>query len=525
MPTLTWIGKKAVENHHRQVPFHLLKDVPELSVGEPGTGNLLVEGDNLLALKALLPYYAGQVKCICIDPPYNTGNEHWVYNDNVNSPEISKWLGKVVGGEEEDLTRHDKWLCMMYPRIALLEKMLHKDGIIVVTIDDAEVSNLLNLMTDIFSSNHVFTAIWQHSVQPKGYSGKMSIHHNYLIAFSKSPNYYLRDIARREEHNYHYSNPDNDVNGPWRAGDVRNALYRPNLIYDLITPSGKIIKPPPKGWRWSKETMNAKIVSGEIVFRANETRILRKIYLNNQKGRPPESIWFGEDVGTTREANQELKNIFEKSVPFDTPKPTRLLERIIEITTEPGDIILDSFAGSGTTGHAVLKLNKEDSGNRKFILIEMEKKIATEVTAERMKRVINGYGDKEGLGGGFRYCTLGEPLFDERGNIRSTVRFSELARHVYFTEFREPLPHHVRSNNPLIGTCNGVAVYLLYNGILKDKSPDGGNVLTTNILNHLSKYDGPKVVYGTACRISPERLRRENIDFKQLPYKLKVGAL
>ncbi|MCK9589178.1 MAG: transposase, partial [Terrimicrobiaceae bacterium] len=368
MPTLNWIGKEAVVNHHHQVPFRLLNDVPDLACGEPGAGNLIVEGDNLEALKALLPYYAGQVKCIYIDPPYNTGNEGWVYNDNVRSPIIGEWLGKTVGKEGETLDRHDRWLCMMYPRLALLREFLREDGILLITIDDAEVESAIVLGNEIFGrNNNRATIIWQHSVQPKGYSGKISIHHNYLLAFAKSEAFTFRDIPRKEEHNANYSNPDNDPNGPWRSGDVRNALYRPNLIYDLVTPSGKIIKPPTKGWRWSKETMTERIRTGEIVFRADETRIVRKIYLNNQEGRAPESIWFGEDVGTTRDANQELKDIFTHS-PFDTPKPTSLLERILQICTNPGDLVLDSFAGSGTTGHAVLKMNAVEAASRRLEL-------------------------------------------------------------------------------------------------------------------------------------------------------------
>jgi len=531
LPTLNWIGKKAVENHHHMVPFHLLKDVPEFSVGNPGSGNLLVEGDNLLALKALLPYYAGQVKCVFIDPPYNTGNENWIYNDAVNSPEMKSWLGKVVGNELEDLTRHDKWLCMMYPRLALLRKFLRRDGILFMTIDDAEIENALFLGNEIFGrNNNVATIIWQHSVQPKGYSGKVSIHHNYLIAFSKSDGFIFNDIPRKDEHNLHYSNPDNDPEGPWRSGDVRNALYRPNLIYDLKTPSGKVIKPPPKGWRWSKETMAEKIRTGEILFRSNETKIIRKIYLKHQDGRAPESIWFGEDVGTTREANQELKDIFDGQSPFDTPKPVRLLERILQIATKPGDIILDSFAGSGTTGHAAFSLFKNGDDRRKFILIEMEAKIAREITAKRLSRIAVGYknpkGEKvAGIGDGFRFATLGDPLFDERGNIRSSVRFTDLARHVYFTETGEPLSKQPKAGGPLLGIYNNFAVYLLYNGILKDISIDGGNVLTTEVLRHLPQHDGLRVIYGTACRLGAERLRRDKIIFKQLPYKLRLGAL
>jgi site-specific DNA-methyltransferase (adenine-specific)/adenine-specific DNA-methyltransferase len=273
--------------------------------------------------------------------------------------------------------------------------------------------------------------------------------------------------------------------------------------------------------------MAERIQKGEIVFRADETRIVRKIYLNKQEGRAPESIWFGEDVGTTRDANQELKDIFGQS-PFDTPKPTKLLERVFQICTKPGDIVLDSFVGSGTTGHAVLNLNKTDGGNRKFILVEMEPKIARDITSERVRRVAQGYTNAkgetvEGLGGGFRFCELGEPLFDETGKIRESVRFAELARHVYFTETGEPLPRERVSKSPLLGVCRGVAVYLLYNGILGDKSAGGGNVLTRAVLAQLPPFDGPRVIYCAGCLLGKDRLNAERITVRQTPYEIKVS--
>ena len=531
MPSLNWIGKEAVMNHHHTVPFHLLRDVPDLACGDPGSGNLIVQGDNLVALKALLPYYAGQVKCIYIDPPYNTGNEGWAYNDNVNSPVIREWLGQVVGKEGETLDRHDRWLCMMQPRLALLRRFLRPDGILFLTIDDAEVENALMLSQEIFGrENNRATIIWQHSVQPKGYSGRLSIHHNYLLAFARTEAFTFFDIPRKKEHNVHYANPDNDPGGPWRAGDVRNALYRPNLIYDLRTPSGKVIKPPPKGWRWSKETMAEKIQAGEVVFRGDETRILRKIYLEQQEGRPPESIWFGEDVGTTREANQELKDIFDGKPPFETPKPSRLIERVLQITTQPGDLILDSFGGSGTTGNAILRMNHAvpNQQPRRFIMVELEPEVARDITAERVRRVAQGYtnakGERvEGLGGGFRFCELGEPLFDEAGKIRQSVTFSDLARHVYFTETGEPLPRERVTKSPFIGGCRGLGIYLLYNGILGDKTANGGNVLTRAVLAQLPSFSGPKVIYCAGCLLGRDRLQAERITVRQTPYEIKVS--
>lgn len=539
MPRLDWIGRKAVENHHRQVPFHLLKEVPELSVGDPGSGNLLVEGDNLLALKALLPYYAGQVRCIYIDPPYNTGNENWIYNDNVNSSEMREWLGKVVGKEAEDLSRHDKWLCMMYPRLALLWHFLRDDGAIFISIDDNEVQNLRAIVDEIFGKNNfVATIVWQKIFSPKNTAKHFSEDHDYILVYAKNSNLWRPHlIARSDAQDKAYKNPDNDSRGPWTSGDLQARNFYSEGTYSITCPSGRVISGPGKGmyWRVSKSKFSELDKDGRIWWGKSGHNMPRlKRFLSEVKqGVVPQTLWFYSEVGHTQDAKKELLAVcdFEDSASvFITPKPTRLIQRILEIASDKDSIILDSFAGSGTTGHSVMKLNKEDGGNRRFILVEMDSNICRNVTAERLRRVSQGYKNAKGeevsgLDGGYRFTTLGDPLFDERGNIRKTVKFPDLARHVYFTETGEPLPRQAKASNPLIGICNGVAVYLLYNGILKDKTPDGGNVLTTAVLSHLSKHDGPKVIYGTACRIGHERLRRENILFKQLPYKLKVDAL
>jgi site-specific DNA-methyltransferase (adenine-specific)/adenine-specific DNA-methyltransferase len=533
MPTLDWIGKKAVANYHRHVPFHLLKDVPELSIGDPGSGNLIVEGDNLLALKALLPYYAGQVKCIYIDPPYNTGNEGWVYNDNVNSKEMQEWLGKVVGDENEDLTRHDKWLCMMYPRISILHSLLKHDGVIFVSIDDVEHAHLRLIMDEIFGShNFLANFVWQSKDTPGNNSSGVAETHNHIIAYKKSDDFLPNLLARNEKQIASYTNPDNDHRGPWLPTPLTRVEHRDRDYYPIKNLVGKDIWPP-KGSSWRRPPAKMKELAADNRIwwgKDGDAQFpMEKKFISEVKEGVVNQTWWPYDfAGSTRNASAELKELFTGSKNFDTPKPSQLLKVIIQLSCKANDIILDSFAGSGTTGHAILQLNK-DGGNRKFILVEMDPKISRDITTERVKRVIEGYknakGEKvEGLGGGFRFATLGEPLFDEKGNIRNTVRFAELARHVYFTETGEPLPKQPKASSPLIGVCNGTAIYLLYNGILKDKSPDGGNVLTTNILQHLPKHEGSKVVYGTACRLGTERLRREGIVFKQLPYKLKVEA-
>jgi adenine-specific DNA-methyltransferase len=520
MPTLHWIGKDKIINHHQEVPYKVLDHKYGFSLLTPkggisDCGNMIINGDNLEALKSLLPKYEGKVNCIYIDPPYNTGNESWVYNDNVNSPKIKKWLGKVVGKESEDLTRHDKWLCMMYPRLKLLHKLLAKDGAIFISIDDNEQANLKLMMDEIFGNgNFVSDVIWQHSIQPKGYLGKFSIHHNHTFVYSKHSSFILGSLTRTEEHNKAYSNPDNDPRGFWRTGDVRNALYRPNLIYDIFTPSGKIIKPQKNGWRWSRETLQEKIETKEIIFNKTETNIIRKIYLDNIEGRAPETIWFGQDVGTTRDANKTLKEIFEKEIPFDTPKPVKLVERILEICSNKNSIILDSFAGSGTTAHAVLNLNKQDGGNRKFILIEMGDYAET-ITAERVKRVINGYADKEGTGGSFDYYTLGEPLFDENNNLNETVGIEKIREYVWFTETRcsysPPLEGCPQDGVVFLGIYNDTSYYFIYE---KDN-------LTTLDYESLAEYVQQKaeryIIYADNCLLPETFMREKSIEFKKIP--------
>ncbi|MGB1560149.1 MAG: site-specific DNA-methyltransferase [Sinimarinibacterium flocculans] len=539
MPTLNWIGKDAVVTHHKDVPFRLLEPVPALSCGEPDSGNLIVQGDNLLALKALLPRYAGQVKCIYIDPPYNTGNEGWAYNDNVNSPEIRRWLGEVVGKEGETLDRHDRWLCMMYPRLALLKQFLREDGAIFVSIDDNEVANLRLLMDEVFG-RHRFVAcnVWQkrYSRENRGAIGDV---HEYLVVYAMNPECFqaVRNrVPIDEKQAAVYKNPNKDPRGRWRGIPMTAQGYRPNQMYEIESPSGRKLKPP-EGRCWSTvESEFLKLKSeGRIYFGksgGSQPSVIR--YLSEVEGFVPWTWWPHDEVGHTDEARKEVQAIFGTQTAFDTPKPTRLIQRILQIATKPGEIVLDSFAGSGTTGHAVLKANAEDGGNRRFILVEMDENIARNVTAERVKRVAHGYtnakGEKvEGLGGGFQFCKLGQPLFDARGHIDPGVRFAELARFVWFMETGMGLPvaraskQKADTASPLLGVHEGRAVYLLYNGILKDRSIDGGNVLTTPLLQQLPPHPGRKVVYAARCAIGAERLRVLGISFKQLPYDLRVA--
>ncbi len=539
MPTLNWIGKEAVVNHHRQVPFHLLKDVPDLACGEPGDGNLIVQGDNLVALKALLPYYAGQVKCIYIDPPYNTGNEGWAYNDNVSSPLMREWLGETVGKEGETLDRHDRWLCMMYPRLALLRQFLREDGAIFISLDDNEIHALRYAMDEIFGpDNFITTVLWQKVYSPKNSARHFSEDHDYIVVYAKKAEAWKPNLVPRSaEQDSAYKNRDNDSRGVWKTSDLSGRNPYSEGLYSVTCPSGRIIAGPPRGryWTISKEKFGAFDADNRIWWGRKGDSIpqLKRFLSEVKQGVVPQTMWFYNEVGHTQDAKKELLQLIDfpdsESV-FITPKPTRLIERILQIAASPGDLVLDSFAGSGTTGHSVLKLNHAtlDQEPRRFILVEMEPKIAREVTAERVRRVAQGYKNAKGetvagLGGSFRYCELGEQLFNESGKIRETVSFGDLARHVYFTETGEPLPRGRVTKSPFLGECRGVGLYLLYNGILDDKTVNGGNVLTRSVLAKLPKFAGQKVIYCAGCLLGKDRLQAERILIRQTPYEIKVS--
>jgi adenine-specific DNA-methyltransferase len=559
MPTLDWIGKKAVLNHHREVPYRLLKCDGKLSVGDAGSGNLLVEGDNLLALKALLPYYAGQVKCIYIDPPYNTGDENWVFNDAVNSSEIRAWLGREVGREAQDLSRHDKWLSMMYPRVAILREFLRPDGVIFVSIDENEAANLRLLMSEIFGiGNDLGTLVWKRRSSSAMRGTPLSIDHEYVLVYgldvSQSTLYGLSKAAE----DYQLE----DADGRYASTDLTVGMgkdARPGQYYPITNPRTGRVYPanPERVWRFFPDTMN-KVIEADLIIWPDEAggRMERprfKTRYDPDTAKPkPVSSWIetntvndreiGEEEaeyeitilrsGMTQEGGRLLQQIMGTKL-FAYPKPLSLIRSIVRATTRNGDIVLDSFAGTGTTGHAVLDLNKEDGGERKFILIEMDDQISQQITAERLRRVIEGYEctkskgsttHVEGLGGAFRYCRLGEVLFGETGQISRAVTYSDLARHIFFVETGEPLPKNTNGKqSPLIGLCNGTAYYLLFNGILGDTRPNGGNVLTGDVLASLPAHDGPSVIFGEGCRLGPARLKRENITFKQIPYQIRVS--
>lgn len=391
----TWVGKKAAIVEANKPIRKTLRPCVAESKDWDTTKNLYIEGDNLEVLKLLQESYLGKVKMIYIDPPYNTGSDRFIYPDDYGMTQDEYETASEVYDEEgnkvfsENLSSnpryHSKWCSMIYQRLLLARGFLTEDGAIFISIDDKEQENLKKICDEVFgASNYVSTIVWQHSIQPKGYLGNFSIQHSYVLIYCKDAlSFKLASLERTDEDNKAYSNPDNDPKGPWRSGDVRNALYRPNLIYDIISPSGKVIKPCENGWRWSKETVAEKIKSGEIIFSADETRIIRKIYLSTLEGRAPETIWFGKDVGTTREGISELKQLFGQA-PFDTPKPTRLIERCITLMNDPQMLIMDFFSGSATTAEAIMKANSKDGGHRTSIQIQYPEECGISSPARKM---------------------------------------------------------------------------------------------------------------------------------------------
>ncbi|MFA6602158.1 MAG: site-specific DNA-methyltransferase, partial [Candidatus Paceibacterota bacterium] len=451
MATLDFKGKSIIQNYHMTVKYHELVPQKAKSLTDKVSlnDNLIIHGDNLKALKALLPMYAGKVKCIYIDPPYNTGNENWAYNDNVNSPMMQEWLGKTV--DREDLTKSDKWLCLLAPRLKLLRDLLSNEGIIFVSIDDIEVNHLRLLMDDVFGETQFLAQfIWKsRQIIDSRNQNKVSIDHEYVLCYSKTKDIPLRGKFSDKTK---YSNPDNDPKGPWMSNSIlglATAEGRPNLHYDLIDPKTKIVYPcpPESGWRYSKESIKRKIEEGRIIFPAKGGRPREKKYLDELAD---EFTGFSSvlpiEAGYTLHGTRELREILGTNQ-FDFPKPHTLIRILLEQATNKNSIILDSFAGSGTTAHAVLDLNKEDGGNRKFILIECEA-YADTLTAERVRRVIKGVPKssdeklKNGLGGSFSYFELGRPIeMDGILSGKSLPSYKELARYVFYTatgeEFNE----------------------------------------------------------------------------------------
>ncbi len=539
MPTLNWIGKEKVINHHMDVPFRILEHAYGFNNGkqsqkETNSGNKIIHGDNLEALKSLLPEFEGNINCIYIDPPYNTGNEEWVYNDNVNDPKLNKWLDKVVGKQGEDLSRHDKWLCMMYPRLKLLHKLLSKEGVLCISIDDNESSYLRVMLDEIFGvSNMLGTFVWRRRVGSSMKASWVSADHEYVIAYSKDPDnaYVLGDARDMDKYSINDGNGRKYASMPLTVGMTKD--MRPNQWYVLKDPRTGSEYWPTEGrvWCYYPPTMEQKIKDKKIIWPDDDPKGKRttprlKSYPEDAKrDKKPISTWFEEKklrtssetshiefVGKNQEGTKVLKEIFNETL-FNYSKPVSLLEIITEQFCKPNGIILDSFAGSGTTAHAVLNLNKKYDDNRKFILIEMED-YAENVTSERIKRVLNGYGkDKRavvGTGGSFDFYELGKPLFLENEMLNEEVSLEKIREYVWFSETRKPYETVNDKEEHLLGIANSAAYYFYY---YQDKL----TTLDDSFLRSLKTQAEEYIIYADNCVIDDNLMQKYHITFKKIP--------
>lgn len=541
MPTLDWIGKDKVINHHLDVPYRVLER--QYSYDENGqhtednsSENMIIHGDNLSALKSLLPQYEGRIKCIYIDPPYNTGNENWVYNDNVNDPHIKKWLGEVVGKEGEDLSRHDKWLCMMYPRLRLLQKLLAKDGVIFISIDINEKFNLKLMCDEIFGSNMFIADIAViNNLKGRSDDKYIATAHESLLIYQKGE-FITNGVAVPEEYETEYKLKD--ANGKYRLQGLRKRGAgakredRPNMYYPFYySEEGSLLSLEPIGencveilphlsdgsdgrWRWGKDTAKERIneLIAQKVKGRDEYDIFQKDYLpdDGSKRIKPKSFWTGTEF-SAESGTLETKAILGKGI-FDTPKPTGIIEYCMEQAMGSDSIILDSFAGSGTTAHAVLKMNKADGGNRKFILIEMMD-YADSITAERVKRVMLGYGEgkskTEGTGGNFSYYELGDTIMNG-DELNEAVGVDKIREYVYFTETKSRLAPFKDDELYYLGTHIATAYYFYY---------DRENVTTLSraFLHTIKTKADSYVIYADLCTLSDAELEKYHITFKKIP--------
>ena len=513
MPTLHWLTRDEDLRAATRVPYRLLEEAPDLSAGDPNADNMLIHGDNLEALKALLPFYAGRVKCIYIDPPYNTRSAFEHYDDNLE---------------------HSQWLAMMWPRLELLRELLTEDGSIWVSIDDNEGHYLKVIMDEVFGrKNFIDTVIWRKNYSPKSSARHFSSDHDYVLVFSRNADAFQPNLMpRTKKQNKAYKNPDDDPRGPWKTSDLSARNFYSLGKYSITTPSGRSIKGPPGGnyWRVSEETFWKMVSDNRIWWGKNGEAIpqIKRFLSEVKQGITPQTLWSYEDVGHTQEAKKEILALFKEEV-FLTPKPEQLMERVLHIATNPNDLVLDSFLGSGTTAAVAHKMG------RRYIGIEMGEHAVTHCVP-RLNKVIAG--EQGGIsksvgwqgGGGFRFYRLGPPVFDEEGQIRRDVRFTVLAAHVWFSETGRPW--NGNSGSPLLGLHDGQAYALLYNGILGDKRPNGGNVLTRATLavirgeigRQAGPFSGPLTVYGEQSRLAAATLERAGITFKQMPYEVKARS-
>ena len=541
MPTLEWIGKDKVVNHHQQVPYRVLE--AQYTHNAERSENMIIRGDNLEALKSLLPKYEGKVKCIYIDPPYNTGNEGWVYNDNVNDPRIKKWLGEVVGKEGEDLSRHDKWLCMMYPRLKLLYKLLADNGAIFVSLDYHEQPVMRLVMDEIFGvSNFVSEIACVNKPSGRSDDKYIATAHESIIVYRKSPKLTLGGFEPEEKITKRYNKKDSDGR-LYREEDLRKRgshderTDRPNLFYpffynqetdDLIigsndeqTPEGYIRIEPMKSkgvegtWRWGQDTARAQksYIHPRYMPNKRQWSLFEWEYLDERGTAKPTTLWDFKDVNSERGTEMFIKYLGFNKGDFPNPKPVGTIQRILQIATSNNDIVLDSFAGSGTTGQAVVSMNKKDGHNRKFILVEMMD-YADTITAERVKRVIDGYGSGKnavpGTGGDFTFYDLGEMLLLPNGNLNENVSTDKIREYVYYMETKEALSEGSNGNPYFMGASRGAAYYFYY-----DK--EAITTLDYDFLATIPERADNYIIYADLCTIPTEELAKHSITFKKIP--------
>jgi len=520
MPILQWLNKEEAVVAARNCPYRLLEHVPESSYGEKNTENMLIQGDNLEALKALIPTHAGRIKCIFIDPPYNTKSAFEHYDDNLE---------------------HSKWLSTIYPRLELLHQLLADNGTIWVTISSAEGHYLKVIMDEIFGrSNFIDTVTWVKTSSVHNNADFFSSATDMMHVFAKNiDNVDFGRVPRSERNSKDYKNQDNDPRGAWASSPLhvsltsgqRGAQYaktgKSSGLYPIISPHGDEIYPP-KGrcWGYSEDTVKAYDDDGRIWWGKdgkNQPRLKR--YLNEQQdGVVPTTLWGHEEVGHNQKAKKELSELLASETElFATPKPEGLIERVLQISTKENEWVLDSFLGSGTTAAVAHKMN------RKYIGVELGEHAITHCQP-RLKSVVDG--EQGGIsrnvnwkgGEGFKFFRLGEVIFNENGTLKEDISFDALASHIWFADTKTSLVRNEKS--PLLGVHDGVAYYLLYNGILGDKRPDGGNVLTSKVLSILPQHpidpiNGKRVIFGETSRMGAARLKKENIVFKQIPYDVK----
>lgn len=597
MPTLHWKGREEILDHHRDVPFTTLVrqysfDSDGQHLEDNGSKNMIIHGDNLLALKSLLPKYEGRVKCIYIDPPYNTGESVWVYKDNMNSPTFKEWFGKVVGKEGEDFSRHDKWLCMMYPRLQLLKRLLSKDGVIFISIDDGEQAALTQICMEIFGrSNFVCDIPWRKRTAKSDVPHGISSDCEHIVCFAKSPAFKAAVVHERT-----YFHTEDFPNRRWRYHDLTkqtSADERENSFFTIVNPKTGEEYPPDelRTWCITKDTFPKYYAENRIIFPGD--------YDDLKISKPVMRYWEDEDekkagedfgytaassflpsdiVGMTKDGGDECIGIFGRKQ-FNFPKPSSLIQYLIKMSTynDPNAIILDSFAGSGTTAHAVIKLNNEDGGNRQFILIETEN-YAEETTAERVRRVISGYDTKkkvdlelyskritvkglkngpklydeafdfyeqidkskyssvdkpklinntivikakieedghiEGIPSSFSFYEFGPTIIDENGKLSQNIPIDQLRSYVWYTESKQSSPVSDPENPYYLGNAYNVDYYFYY-------EEDKKTCLNKSFMESIPKNKDGYVIYADFCTLTDRDLESFNITFKKIPRSIQ----